>query len=99
MVDDDCYRLSCEDAVDSKEPAGLVGRVFLQCLHIGMEMNTLHLEEFGLIEQSTIYTSAVGTFNMTELVAAGCQCWLGDKVAERTGILHLTHTYQRTSHG
>ena len=57
------------------------------------------LEEFGLIEQCTIYTSAVGTFNMTELVAAGCQCWLGDKVAERTGILHLTHTYQRTSHG
>jgi hypothetical protein len=55
------------------------------------------LKKLGIVKQSTINTTLIGTFDMYELKVTGLQGWLIAKVSQALGILNLSHTNSSTT--
>ena len=63
-----------------------------------MELHIIDLEERGIVEQRTVYTSLVGALDVAELHITRLERLLGTEVCKHTGILDLAHSDNGATH-
>ena len=63
-----------------------------------MQLNVFHRKEGGIIEQGTVYATAVGTLHVYEFNITCAKRFLGYQVFKSLGILHLRKANDGTAH-
>ena len=90
--------LAGKRSAHGEEASGDEQAVFSALGNVWHELHVAHREELGIIDERTVYASAVGSLNVTELEAARAELWLGAEVFEAVGVLHLAEPNEGAAH-